>query len=341
MSTIKAWNTLLKQFLTELRLTFPECETSILAAQSAIDMIVAQNEGGIHKQFMADMSPHADLVRGRDDAFFQDKVGAVWYFKALDLKSLWNSNALHEDSRAAIWEFMAMLIKLGGIVEKESAETEPPATSAGGIGAGDIAALQGVVTEESVEGVKTMLHQVLDDENLKTTMRSVDAKQLHGILSAIGESNPMLKQVLSGIDSDAIQGYMDSVDVDAIKTAVDALDTETLKSAVGAVDTGMLQSMLGQQVNTSALQQMLGSIDPGMVQGAIQDMGQNLDGLLGQISPQMVQQAMGAANSIDVNTALGAAAASPQGMALLQQPELLQGALGSLAAGASAPGTGS
>lgn len=112
-STIQAFNTMLKNFLEELQVTFPE-ETKVAVVIQSFDDLAAINVRKPMQLFVAALAPHANLVTTRNPALFNQPIELPG---GLDMSKLWNAEGVTQNSRDAIWQYITMLFMLGTTVE--------------------------------------------------------------------------------------------------------------------------------------------------------------------------------------------------------------------------------
>jgi hypothetical protein len=113
MSTsVQSFNTLMKQFLTELALTFPDHD-EICLFQSLFDDLVKSNHKKPAELFMAALQPYSDLVMQKNDHLFDQPISLG---DKINLSELWNTDGLSQGSKDAIWKYLHTLFLLGSTV---------------------------------------------------------------------------------------------------------------------------------------------------------------------------------------------------------------------------------
>ena len=113
MSSLEAFNTLMRNFLTELNDTFPEfSELSMFVA--GFDAFVAMDPKQPLTSFMETMGPHGDLIMSHNDSLFEQE--GVSLGGAVDLKKMWVSDDLSDSTREAIWNYLSTLYILGNTI---------------------------------------------------------------------------------------------------------------------------------------------------------------------------------------------------------------------------------
>jgi len=114
MSTLEAFNTLMRNFLTELNETFPEFEELNLFV-AGFDALVTLTPRKPLETFMETMSPHANLIMAKDPALFEHEDLSLG--GAVNLKAMWHSTDLSESTRDAIWQYLSTLYILGSTIQ--------------------------------------------------------------------------------------------------------------------------------------------------------------------------------------------------------------------------------
>lgn len=109
MSTVQAFNTMLKNFLEELASVFPE-EAQITTFLASFDALVALDATQPLGLFVDAIAPHAQLAMSKDPALFEHlKPGGI------DFKRLWQAD-ISDATRDAIWQHINLLFLLGTTV---------------------------------------------------------------------------------------------------------------------------------------------------------------------------------------------------------------------------------
>ena len=109
MTTLSAFNNMLKEFITELSATFddiPELELYRIG----FDHYTKIDPSKPLNLFMNALSPYGELIMAKDDTLFQKEIDLGMNVK---LDSLWNSNDVSENTRSAIWNYVSTLFLLG------------------------------------------------------------------------------------------------------------------------------------------------------------------------------------------------------------------------------------
>lgn len=107
-SVCDAFNHTLRQFLEELVECSPKCDavakaTTLLAT---FDIVTAADPSKLAQEFMAVAGPHAARISAKDATVFSELREPV------DFQEAWAVND-DEQTRAAIWQYLQMLMLLG------------------------------------------------------------------------------------------------------------------------------------------------------------------------------------------------------------------------------------
>lgn len=112
MTTLQAFNALLRNFMDELAQTFPE-DATLSASLTGLDALVKANARKPLQLFMDAVGAHAQLILTKDPALFAQPLTLSGAF---DLKKYWDSPGLSEASKDAIWGYLQQLYLLGSTV---------------------------------------------------------------------------------------------------------------------------------------------------------------------------------------------------------------------------------
>jgi hypothetical protein len=112
MTTLQAFNTLLRNFLHELTQTFPE-DSTLAVSLDGLDTLAKMNARKPLEIFMEAIGAHAQLLLTKDPALFATPLELPGN---LDLKTYWDSPGLSQASRDAIWQYLQQLYLLGSTV---------------------------------------------------------------------------------------------------------------------------------------------------------------------------------------------------------------------------------
>ncbi len=110
MSTVQAFNTMLKNFLEELADVFPE-ETQITTFLEGFDALVALSPRGPMEMFVDAVAPHSTLAMAKNPELFKK----LKFPGGIDFDKLWSSD-VSDNTREAIWQYINLLFLLGTTV---------------------------------------------------------------------------------------------------------------------------------------------------------------------------------------------------------------------------------
>ena len=113
MTTSNAFNELLKNFLSELRASFPE-QKGLTMCLAGFDVMAATQPGLPMKMFMEAMHPHAALINARDSSLFQQPLELAG---DVDLGDIWSQEDVTDSTRDAIWSYLQTLYMLGNTLQ--------------------------------------------------------------------------------------------------------------------------------------------------------------------------------------------------------------------------------
>jgi hypothetical protein len=111
MTTVQAFNSLLKNFIDELAETFPE-ESKITFASKSFDTLVKNNPRMPLDMFVNALSPHTTLLMAKDPKLFDQPIE----LGGMDLAKVWAKDDVSQASREAIWSYLHTLFVLGTTV---------------------------------------------------------------------------------------------------------------------------------------------------------------------------------------------------------------------------------
>lgn len=121
MTTIKAFNDLMEQFIDELIKTFPEEQKMIKEYQESFEMAKMANDRLPLKTFMQEVSPFASQIMSRDETFFTDHTGGMSFLKETNMKKYWAE--LSENTKNAMWQYLHTLYMLATTISSLPADT--------------------------------------------------------------------------------------------------------------------------------------------------------------------------------------------------------------------------
>jgi len=111
MTTVKAFNDMMEQFLNELVLTFPE-EKTLLKYQATFDIAKTTWPRATLEGFMKSIGPHAEKIMAKDEKFFLENGGDIEWVSDVNLQIIWKPD-LSESTKNAIWQYLQTLYMLG------------------------------------------------------------------------------------------------------------------------------------------------------------------------------------------------------------------------------------
>lgn len=112
MTTLAAFNNMLKAFLEELADVFPE-QQDVATFLAGFDTFVALSPRKPMDTLMAALTPHAQLLMTKDAALF-----ASLQFPGLDFNAMWSSEGVTDNTREAIWQYLHSLFLLGTTMQQ-------------------------------------------------------------------------------------------------------------------------------------------------------------------------------------------------------------------------------
>lgn len=119
MTTIKAFNDLMEQFILELIKTFPE--EDIKSYQESFEMGRMANDRLPLNTFMQNVAPYASHIISRNEEFFTDHADEIDFIKETNMKKYWPG--LSENTKGAIWQYLHTLYMLGSTIMALPADT--------------------------------------------------------------------------------------------------------------------------------------------------------------------------------------------------------------------------
>jgi hypothetical protein len=120
MASVTAFNDMLSQFLVELHKTFPE-EKGIKKMTTSFEVLKQTNPRLIVDGFMKGVTPYADKISTKDEAFILEEIEKIELLKDLNIKSYWSR--MSDSTKAATWQYLQTLYMLGTTITAIPAET--------------------------------------------------------------------------------------------------------------------------------------------------------------------------------------------------------------------------
>ena len=155
MTTVKAFNEMMGQFLGELAQTFPEEPT-------VKEMLETERTRETFDMFMKEVSPHSTALMQKDDAFFTPEN---LFVKRLKLDAIWKSDDATENTKQAIWQYLQTMFILGNTINMFPPETLSMIESA---------------AEACAKNMKTQDNGAIDEQALMSGMNNMLAQMMAG-----------------------------------------------------------------------------------------------------------------------------------------------------------------
>lgn len=171
MTTVKAFNEMMGQFLGELAQTFPEEPT-------VKEMLEAERTRETFDMFMKEVSPYSTALMQKDDAFFTDENQFV---KRLNLGAIWKTEDATENTKQAIWQYLQTMFILGNTINMFPPETLSMIESA---------------AEACAKNMKTQDNGAIDEQALMSGMNNMLAQMMAGgggLQSLMQQPKPKIK----------------------------------------------------------------------------------------------------------------------------------------------------
>lgn len=109
-STIGSFVMMMEQFIDELSMTFPK-ETKLKVYKNSFDMLKKTNPRKVLTVFMDNVSPYSQQIMSKDETIMLDDT--IPLNKELNLKSIWQSSDITENTKEAIWAHLNTLLMFG------------------------------------------------------------------------------------------------------------------------------------------------------------------------------------------------------------------------------------
>jgi hypothetical protein len=119
-TTVKAFNDMMDQFLTELNLTFPE-NKAVIKFQASFEVVRTATPGKILDEFMKAVKPYKNKIMHKDESFILEDSVNIPALSDIDIVSMWNQSS--DNTKAAIWQYIHTLLVFGTTIK-----TFPPET---------------------------------------------------------------------------------------------------------------------------------------------------------------------------------------------------------------------
>ena len=108
MSSVQAFNSVMDEFLTDLKETFQE-ERKIAVYYNGFLTLKKANPRQVMNIFMERATPNASLITSKDEKLFTENDDII---PDLQLSKLWN-NDIDSETKNAIWQYLNTLYILG------------------------------------------------------------------------------------------------------------------------------------------------------------------------------------------------------------------------------------
>ena len=119
MSYLKAFTTLLSNFIAELAAVFPE-ETELKTYRSATDALIKANPKLVYKMFVKYVMPYKEQILQKDESFFlnhsfeKEQAAATAHdmnlLEAVRIKQLWS--VMSENSKENTSKYLCQLVQI-------------------------------------------------------------------------------------------------------------------------------------------------------------------------------------------------------------------------------------
>lgn len=161
MTTVKAFNEMMGQFLGELVATFPEEE----AFKTAVD---APRNHDTFNDFMKQIGPFSTQLMAKSDDFF---VETNEFVKRLNLHVIWKSDDATPNTKEAIWQYLQTMFILGNTINMFPPETLSMIEAA---------------AENCAKNMKASGQQQIDEKALMSGMNNMLSQMMGGAGGAAG-----------------------------------------------------------------------------------------------------------------------------------------------------------
>lgn len=101
---------MVEQFLSELLECFPN-EPKIKKFKNSFDVLKKANPNKVLDLFLDKLSPYQDRIMNKDETLMEDDGIAL--NKELNLKSIWNTPGITENTKNAIWSHLNSILMFG------------------------------------------------------------------------------------------------------------------------------------------------------------------------------------------------------------------------------------
>jgi len=119
-TTVKAFNDMMEQFLTELNLTFPD-NIAVLKFQASFDIVKAATPSKVLDEFMKAVKPYRNKIMQKDEEFITADSVHIQALNDIDIASMWVKSS--DVTKDAIWQYLQTLVIFGTTIKTFPAET--------------------------------------------------------------------------------------------------------------------------------------------------------------------------------------------------------------------------
>jgi hypothetical protein len=119
-TTIKAFNDMMDQFLTELNLTFPE-NKAVIKFQASFEVVRTATPSKVLDEFMKAIKPYRNKIMRKDPEFITEDSGNIPALNDIDIASMWSQAS--DGTKDAIWQYLHTLILFGTTIKAFPPET--------------------------------------------------------------------------------------------------------------------------------------------------------------------------------------------------------------------------
>ena len=156
MTTIKAFNEMMGQFLEELTATFPDEE-----APRAMKEQPRTRE--TFDAYMNDVAPFSTELMAKNSTFF---VPENKFVNSLNLHVIWGSELATENTKSAIWQYLQTMYILGNTISMFPPETLAMIENAAEACAKNMKSQDNMNEQALMAGMNNMLTQMMAGGNL-------------------------------------------------------------------------------------------------------------------------------------------------------------------------------
>jgi len=112
-TTLSTFIEMMEQFISELVETFPN-EKKLKSYKLKFETLKSTNPRSILEMFINEMSPFISYVNAKDESFILEEKSEI--IQKLQLKKLWQSEEMTENTKDAIWAHLNTLYIFGSTI---------------------------------------------------------------------------------------------------------------------------------------------------------------------------------------------------------------------------------